>query len=61
MTTATPKIDGLEATFRHVDDMLERMYTHPDSPAAVRADTTGFIDFANTRSFLVAEHCVRTA
>jgi hypothetical protein len=54
-------VHGLsELWFRHLDDMLERMYTGPDSPAAVYADTSGFIDFPNTRSFLVAEHCAHT-
>ena len=43
-------IDGIsELWFRSVDDMIERFYTAPGSPDAVREDTTGFIDFANTR------------
>ena len=55
----TPSIDGIsELWFRSVDDMIERFYTAPGSPDAVRDDTTGFIDFANTRSYLTVETIV---
>jgi hypothetical protein len=58
-TRPAPTIDGIsELWFRSVDDMAERFYTAPNSPDAVREDTTGFIDFANTRSYLTVETIV---
>jgi len=55
-TRPAPLIDGIsELWFRSIDDMIERFYTAPGSPDAVREDTTGFIDFANTRSYLTVE------
>ena len=55
-TRPAPAIDGIsELWFRSIDDMIERFYTAPNSPDAVREDTTGFIDFANTRSYLTVE------
>jgi hypothetical protein len=58
-TRPAPLIDGIsELWFRSVDDMIERFYTAPGSPDAVREDTTGFIDFANTRSYLTVETIV---
>ena len=58
-TRPAPLIDGIsELWFRSVDDMIERFYTAPGSPDAVRDDTTGFIDFANTRSYLTIETIV---
>ena len=58
-TRPAPLIDGIsELWFRSVDDMIERFYTAPGSPDAVRDDTTGFIDFANTRSYLTIENIV---
>ena len=58
-TRPAPRIDGIsELWFRSVDDMIERFYTAPGSPDAVRDDTTGFIDFANTRSYLTIENIV---
>jgi hypothetical protein len=42
-----------ELTFASVDQLLERMYTHGDaSIAAVRADTSQFIDFSRACSVL---------
>lgn len=58
-TRPAPLIDGVsELWFRSVDDMIERFYTGPASPDAVRDDTSGFIDFANTRSYLTIETIV---
>jgi hypothetical protein len=58
-TRPAPAIDGIsELWFRSVDDMVERFYTAPGSPDAVRDDTSGFIDFANTRSYLSVETIV---
>ena len=58
-TRPAPLIDGVsELWFRSVDDMIERFYTAPGSPDAVREDTTGFIDFSNTRSYLTIETIV---
>jgi hypothetical protein len=58
-TRPAPAVDGLsELWFRTVDDMVERFYTAPNSPDAVREDTAGFIDFANTRSYLTVETIV---
>jgi hypothetical protein len=58
-TRPAPTIDGLsELWFRSIDDMVEPFYTAPNSPDAVRDDTTGFIDFANTRSYLTVETIV---
>ena len=58
-TRPAPNIDGIsELWFRSIDDMVERFYTAPGSPDAVRDDTTGFIDFANTRSYLTIETIV---
>ena len=55
----SPVIDGIsELWFRSIDDMVERFYTAPGSPEAVRDDTSGFIDFANTRSYLTVETIV---
>ena len=60
-TRPAPLIDGIsELWFRSVDDMIERFYTAPGSPDAVREDTTGFIDFSNTRSYLTIEWIVFT-
>jgi hypothetical protein len=49
-----------ELWFRSVDDLVERLYTRPGSTDAVRADTSGFVDFSNTVSILVQESWIRS-
>jgi hypothetical protein len=51
-----------ELWFRSLDDYVERLYARrPESVDAVREDTSGFIDFANTSSMLVQETWLRSS
>ena len=53
----TPPLDAVsELWFRSIDDWTQNMYRRADSPAAVREDTTAFIDFGRTWSVLVQTH-----
>jgi hypothetical protein len=50
-----------ELWFRTENDLVGRLYTRrPESIDAVREDTTGFIDFANTMSLLVRERWIKS-
>lgn len=56
-----PAADGFsELWFENAEDYVERYYTNgADSAAAVRADTSEFIDFSRTFSVLVTDRAER--